>query len=479
MAKSHVRLQDIPGLEPARWEILEDRMLLSITVYTAQELPVLNNIQGWQTVSDGRLNNSGDVAETLWSTTTAPSGFYATHACIQYHTGTLLDAGANLFGAAANSTVIAVNNSGHLVGGGDSGFWYWNGSTTEAVQPFEEFPFDPTDTVEDMNDGNAVVGVCTNHQTGYHEAFLWRPGQAAATPVGFLPGGNWSAANAINNNDVIVGYAARGGGGVRAFMAEGVGSLTELPSLGSGPEYTAIASDINDNGLIVGYATEPTAQGLFTDGVVWQNGQIFELPWGPYVEGGNFPLAVNNQNQIVGYNVMGALAWDTIVGVNGTTFTFVKLDDRIVNHDDVPAMRMAVDINDAGQILCSDDAGRLYLLTPFNDTIAPTAAIDLAQPVQTTGGPKYEFTIAYTDNGVLDTSTFDNNDIVVTAPDGVTKLPAKIVKEDAGPGVKGHSYVVTYSITPPGGTWDSADDGTYAISVNGDQVYDLSQNAAA
>jgi hypothetical protein len=41
------------------------------------------------------------------------------------------------------------------------------------------------------------------------------------------------------------------------------------------------------------------------------------------------------------------------------------------------------------------------------------------------------------------------------------------------------SLVVTYKITPPGGSWTAADDGTYTVTLGGAPVTDLAGNAVA
>ena len=41
------------------------------------------------------------------------------------------------------------------------------------------------------------------------------------------------------------------------------------------------------------------------------------------------------------------------------------------------------------------------------------------------------------------------------------------------------SFVVTYQITPPGGSWVPADDGVYTITLGGEPITDLAGNAVA
>ncbi|MGN7613200.1 autotransporter-associated beta strand repeat-containing protein, partial [Magnetococcales bacterium HHB-1] len=108
------------------------------------------------------------------------------------------------------------------------------------------------------------------------------------------------------------------------------------------------------------------------------------------------------------------------------------------------------------------------------DRDAPTASLT-ASNVSTMGGSSYSFTIAFTDtNGSIDVSTLDNSDITVTGPNSYSSS-ATFVSVDTNS--NGTPRTATYSITPPGGTWDAADDGTYTVTMNASQVSDTSSNS--
>ncbi len=38
--------------------------------------------------------------------------------------------------------------------------------------------------------------------------------------------------------------------------------------------------------------------------------------------------------------------------------------------------------------------------------------------------------------------------------------------------------MVTYTLTPPGGVWDAADNGTYTIDLNANEVFDTATTGA-
>ena len=101
------------------------------------------------------------------------------------------------------------------------------------------------------------------------------------------------------------------------------------------------------------------------------------------------------------------------------------------------------------------------------DVTAPTAVYGKQRP--TSGSTTFDFTITYADaTDTVDTTTFDSDDVTVTGPNGFT---ANAVFVSAA------GDVVTYGITAPGGTWDSADDGLYNILQNASQVKDSVGNA--
>src|SRR5690606_21172616 len=77
----------------------------------------------------------------------------------------------------------------------------------------------------------------------------------------------------------------------------------------------------------------------------------------------------------------------------------------------------------------------------------------------------------YTDDLAIDVSTLDDDDVVVN-PGG---LRATFVGVDAAS--NGAAREATYRITPPGGSWDAADNDTYTIEVVAGEVTDTSGKA--
>lgn len=97
---------------------------------------------------------------------------------------------------------------------------------------------------------------------------------------------------------------------------------------------------------------------------------------------------------------------------------------------------------------------------------ADLLAADLNQP----GAAAYQFTVTYTDNLAIDRTTIDNNDVVVTGPNGFTQNAALVSINLAG---NGSPRVATYAITAPGAAWSQSDNGVYTVAMLPEAVSDI------
>lgn len=106
------------------------------------------------------------------------------------------------------------------------------------------------------------------------------------------------------------------------------------------------------------------------------------------------------------------------------------------------------------------------------DGTTPTASSS-PPDVNISGGTSSTFTVNYSDNLAISYATIDNNDLRVTGPGGFD-VPASFVSVDIAS--DGTPRVGTYSFTPPGGVWDSADNGTYNVVMRIGEVADTAGN---
>lgn len=157
----------------------------------------------------------------------------------------------------------------------------------------------------EVNSSGHVAGSADVSTDDYQRACLWRDG--TATNLGLLTGRH-SAARAINDSDLVVGYSEtnlQGSMGtnraIHAILWED-GTLYDLGTLPEGPD--SYAEDINNLGTAVGHSQGP---GGNHHTVIWQNRVIQDLgSMGGICSTGR---GINNLGHIVG-------AYQTYGGTN-------------------------------------------------------------------------------------------------------------------------------------------------------------------
>jgi hypothetical protein len=116
--------------------------------------------------------------------------------------------------------------------------------------------------------------------------------------------------------------------------------------------------------------------------------------------------------------------------------------------------------------------GEVYTI----DKTVPQAGNLLATDIITGSGLAQTFTIVFSDNLAIDIASLDGSDIRVTGPGGFN-LPATLVS--VTPTSSGTPRTATYQISAPSGAWDNADNGTYTVVIQANQVNDTAGNAVA
>ncbi len=109
------------------------------------------------------------------------------------------------------------------------------------------------------------------------------------------------------------------------------------------------------------------------------------------------------------------------------------------------------------------------------DKTAPTSKLGVTA-VTAAGAKLYTFTVTYADPSKVKRASLGAGDLVVTGPGGF-KATAKFVS--AVPGANAASIKATYTIVPPGGTWNAADNGTYTVKLQAKQIADAKGNTNA
>ncbi len=101
--------------------------------------------------------------------------------------------------------------------------------------------------------------------------------------------------------------------------------------------------------------------------------------------------------------------------------------------------------------------------------IPPPSATPKLSAVTTSGAKLYSFTVTYQGYSPVLASTIGPGDITVTGPKKYSYLAKYVKKSSTKNALK---IVATYSIVPPGGSWDRLDSGTYSVKLNAKQIKD-------
>ncbi len=109
------------------------------------------------------------------------------------------------------------------------------------------------------------------------------------------------------------------------------------------------------------------------------------------------------------------------------------------------------------------------------DRVPPEASM-FALDVTSGVGVLYEFTVTYSDEGGVSVASLGDGNIFVTGPDGYSQAAELAGVDDE---TDGSPRTGIYRITPPGGAWDTNDNGTYEVRLVDNTVRDVLGNAMA
>ncbi len=194
------------------------------------------------------------------------------------------------------------------------------------------------------------------------------------------------------------------------------------------------------------------------------------------------PISVN-LNSFVGDGTCAAGAVDLLTGDpllgplannGGVTQTHLPLSgsplvDAGTNADcpteDQTGMPRAID-GDA-----DDDAECDIGSVEFVDLFPPLATLTNAPDVTLPGATSYLLEVTYTEpDGEVDFATIDPADLTVT--------PGPLTVQGVALAGTPDRLVATYTVRPPGGSWDASDSGDYVVSLNAGEVLDRATTGA-
>ncbi len=128
----------------------------------------------------------------------------------------------------------------------------------------------------------------------------------------------------------------------------------------------------------------------------------------------------------------------------------------LVNSVDASADNVTPDNNNAVSITVRNVPPQSGALTAPN--------ITQSQAGQTSSSISLEFT----GDVNIDVSSIDTGDLTISGPQTPTLSSASV-----SPAGDGTPRTATYTVSPPGGSWNDADNGTYTIGIVAGQVFDI------
>ncbi len=227
-------------------------------------------------------------------------------------------------GDAGGSAAYGINSSNEVVGryfpasGSDAAIWSLSGGnyTRTAIPSLDGSGDEGIGNA--INDYGTVAGQSSAPSGTYNQAFLWTPAIANGTTgtmtdvAAKMPG--ITAASrlmAINGAGQAVGYG-NGGSGAGACYWDGTSATTTLIPLPAGASSAfTLGAGINNAGLVAG--TEYPSSGY--QAIIWRPGDASTTNINGPINAALVPagtcasvaVAVNNDNQVVGYYTKGTL----------------------------------------------------------------------------------------------------------------------------------------------------------------------------
>jgi hypothetical protein len=185
------------------------------------------------------------------------------------------------------------------------------------------------------------------------------------------------------------------------------------------------------------------------------------------VDSGDFALDVTG---LSGASISGLVGSGAVYTVTVSTGTGTgSLGLNLIDDDSITGSSSGLILGGVGAGN-GDFSGESYAI----DRIAPLA-LGLTAPTVTAGALSSSFIVTFTDNLAVARASLGNGDVIATGPGGFSQAATL---EGVSPAGDGTPLAATFRITAPGGSWNSADNGSYTLALVAGAVADTAGNQA-
>jgi hypothetical protein len=108
------------------------------------------------------------------------------------------------------------------------------------------------------------------------------------------------------------------------------------------------------------------------------------------------------------------------------------------------------------------------------DNVVPVATSGMISDIMVGGATSYQFTVVFSDDQAIDVATIESGDVMVNNFLLSYSAAATLVGLDIN--TNGTPRTATFSIIPPGGSWNATDNGDYNIILEEGKVADTAGN---
>jgi hypothetical protein len=301
---------------------------------------------------------------------------------------------------------------------------------------------------------------------------------------GVYVSGNLGAGGVTIRNCTISGNQALSGGGIGLKSVGGTVLVQNSTIVGN----SATLVTGNGGGGIAAQASSSTLTTLVLESTIVAANTAYSIAQQDLVANSANLVLIQADHCLIG--VGGALLSVSTNNLIGTTTSPLNPLLTPLSTNGGPTQTLApypgspvIDYGSNPANLTTDQTGAVRVQGAAPDigavehTPGPPLAVGapLTNIAQVPGGMSYQFTVTYYAEAAINTATLDGSDLLVAGTNGFNQLAQLVGLDDA---TSGSPRIATYQFVVPTGPTPGANDGTYVIALQSNQVFDSSGAAA-